>query len=274
VTRPGLVADRYGQGLPVLLLHGQPGSAADWHSVAPLLADDFTIVVPDRLGYGRTGGLAAGFAENAISLVDLLDRLSIKRAVVVGYSWGGGVALAFAEAFPNRIAGLVLASSVGPGEDFGWDDRMLAAPIVGEALAALTLGAAARVLSSPRLQAVADRRLGARAREAVNVLTGLTGARTGAAVWRSFVTEQRVLLRELEELGPDLPAVSVPTAVLNGSADHVIPPHVAARLAAAIPDATHTVVAGAHHLLPLEHPQAVADAVRQVAGRIPDLGAG
>ena len=226
-----LVADQYGHGSAIVLLHGQPGSAADWHAVAPLLWDDFSVVVPDRLGYGRTGGPAMGFEENAAALVVLLDRLEIGQAVIAGHSWAGGVALAFAESFAARTAGLVLAASVGPGERFGWDDRVLAAPVLGEALSALTLGAAGRVLGSSRVQALADRRLGGRAREAVNVLIGMTGARTHTAAWRSFVIEQRVLLRELENLGARVRQIDAPTAVINGSADRVVPPHVADRLA-------------------------------------------
>jgi pimeloyl-ACP methyl ester carboxylesterase len=250
-----------------MLVHGQPGSALDWHAVAPLLWNDFTVIVPDRLGYGRTGGTAAGFEDNAASLAGLLDRLAIERAVVAGHSWGGGVALAFAESFPDRTAGLVLAASIGPGEQFGWDDRLLAAPILGEALAALTIGAAGQMLASRRMQAVIDRRLGGRAREAVKVLTGLTGARTGAAVWRSFVAEQRVLLRDLKTLGPGLSAIRAPTAVIHGGADRVVPSSIAEGLAAGIPGSTYTVLPGAHHLLPRDHPQEVAAAVRQVADR-------
>ena len=85
-----MVADRYGQGPPVVLLHGQPGSARDWHAVAPLLSDDFSVIVPDRLGYGRTGGDAAGFEQNAVALAHLLYDLSYEQVVVAGYSWGGG----------------------------------------------------------------------------------------------------------------------------------------------------------------------------------------
>jgi pimeloyl-ACP methyl ester carboxylesterase len=262
-----LVADRYGRGCPVVLVHGQPGSALDWHAVAPLLWNDFTVIVPDRLGYGRTGGSAAGFEDNAASLAGLLDRLAISRAVVAGHSWGGGAALAFAELFPDRTAGLVLAASIGPGERFGWGDRLLAAPVVGEGLAALTIGAASQVLASRRMQAVADRRLSRRAREAVKVLTGLTGARTGAAVWRSFVVEQRVLLRDLETLAPGLSGITAPTAIIHGTADRVVPLSIAALLAATIPDSTYTALPGAHHLLPHDHPREVATAVRQVAGR-------
>jgi magnesium chelatase accessory protein len=262
-----MVADRYGQGPPVVLLHGQPGSALDWRAVAPLLWDDFSVIVPDRLGYGRTGGTAAGFQQNAASLARLLDDLSYEQVVVAGYSWGGGVALAFADAFPARTAGLLLAASVGPGERFRWDDRLLAAPVLGEALSALTIGAAGRLLARTWINSLADRWLSGRARAAVSGLAGLTGARGGAAVWRSFVIEQRVLIRDVEALGPRLVGLAVPTGVINGSADHVVPPHVANLLAAAIPGAVHTIVAGAHHLLLHEHPEAVAAAVRQVAAR-------
>ena len=100
-----LAADRHGngEGPAVILLHGQPGSAADWDAVVPLLAPDFTVVVPDRPGYGRTGGPARGFAGNATAVLDLLDHMGIARAIAVGHSWGGGVALAVAEVAPVRV---------------------------------------------------------------------------------------------------------------------------------------------------------------------------
>jgi pimeloyl-ACP methyl ester carboxylesterase len=265
--RRRMVADRYGSGPPVVLLHGQPGSALDWHAVVPLLWDDFTVIVPDRLGYGRTGGPPSGFDDNAGALAALLDSLNVGPVVVGGHSWGGGVALAFAESYASLTAGLVLAAPVGPGERFGWSDRALAAPVLGEALAALTLGAAGRLLANRTVQAVADRHLGARAGEAVRVLTGLTGARPGAAAWRSFVVEQRVLLNQVEELGPRLPRIGVPTMVVTGSADRLVSPHVAERLGATIPGAERVVLPGAHHLLPHDHPEEVAAAVVAVAHR-------
>ena len=265
--RRRLVADVSGKGPPVALLHGQPGSALDWQSVMPLLSDSFTVIVPDRLGYGRTGGDAAGFEANASALAALLDDLTVDRAVITGYSWAGGVALAFADLFPSRTAGLVLAASVGPGERFRWEDRILATPWLGEALAALTLGATGRVLRSARIHRLADRRLSGPTRQAVNVLSGLTGAEPPGTVWRSFVTEQRVLLRDIDGLGPGLAAISAPTAVINGSSDRLVRPNVADDLAARIPGAVHTIVAGAHHLLPHEQPGAIAAAVRQVAAR-------
>lgn len=247
----------------VVLLHGQPGTADDWQWVTPLLEDRYTTVVPDRPGYGRTPGPATGFRGNASALARLLDRLEVERAVVVGHSWAGGAALAFAAGHPDRAAGLVLVSSVGPGERLGWSDRLLAAPVVGDAIAAATVGGVGLVLGIEKVQSVAERRLGGRAHDALVALTRLT--RPGSRVWRSFVTEQRCLLSELDGLADDLPALTAPTVVLHGRADRMVPVEVAATVAAAIPGAELQVLEGVGHLLPHDRPEAVAAAVARVA---------
>jgi pimeloyl-ACP methyl ester carboxylesterase len=256
----------------VILLHGQPGSALDWHAVVPLLRETFDVITPDRPGYGHTGGRAVGFAANAAAVVDLLDHFGVEQTIVVGHSWGGGVALALAEHYASRVAGLVLISSVSPGEHFGWADRLLAAPVLGESVAAATIGAAGRVLGSRHVRSWSGRYLPQQARDAVHVLAAMTGAGTGTTAWRSFVVEQRALLAELESFGPGLAKIETPTAVVHGSADHVVPPAVARHLVVSVPGATRITVTGAGHMLPHDHPRDVAAAVRRVAQRSPGLG--
>ncbi len=158
-------------------------------------------------------------------------------------------------------------SSVGPGAPATWDDRLLATPILGEVVAAVTIGATGRLLGIDRVQSLADRRLAGRTLEAVRALTRLTGAGTGSRVWQSFVTEQRSLLAELHLLAPALGTLDIPVAVLHGSADRVVPPSVAAMLTSTIPGADRNVLPGAHHLLPLDHPEEVVEAVRPVDAR-------
>src|SRR4051794_38352295 len=101
---------RNGSGPVVVLLHGQPGGARDWDLVLPLL-DGLTTLVPDRPGYDGTK--PRGFLGNARAVVDLLDDHAVERAVICGYSWGGGAALATALVAPQRVAGLTLVASVG-----------------------------------------------------------------------------------------------------------------------------------------------------------------
>jgi pimeloyl-ACP methyl ester carboxylesterase len=261
------VYDRQGTGPAVVLLHGQPGSSADWQWVAPKLVEEFCLLVPDRPGYGRTAGEAVGFDDNARSLIALLDATNTRRAVVVGHSWAGGAAIAAAQQYPERVAGLVLVASVGPGEPPSWEDRLLAAPIASEMIAVLTIGLPGRLLGSARVQRAVDQHLHGQALDVVRTLAWLTGARNGTRVWRSFVIEQRALLSELSRLEPGLRDMRAPTQVVHGESDRMVPAAVGANLARAIPGAGHTVIRHAGHLLPHDHPDVIADAVRTVWAR-------
>jgi len=260
----GLEADIRGEGPAVVLLHGQPGSAADWQPLVPLLQDDFTVLSPDRPGYGRTGGTAVGFRANASAISALLDRFGFASAIIVGHSWSGGVALAMAEEWPERVAGLVLVGSVGPAETLSRIDRLLAVPPVGSAVAAVVLNVAGTVLSLPAVRQFVDRRVRGTTDES---LAAMADAWRAGHVWRSYVIEQRALVYELPGLGPGLAGVRAPTSVLVGGADRIVPPATGERLAAGIPGARLVSVAGVGHLLPRERPDAVAAAVRDVSGR-------
>ncbi len=77
----------------LVLLHGQPGSPADWQQVAGRLPAQLRAVAADRPGYGSSQLPAGGFAANARAVLDDLDSRGIRRAVLMGHSYGGGVAL-------------------------------------------------------------------------------------------------------------------------------------------------------------------------------------
>ncbi|MDE3206489.1 MAG: alpha/beta hydrolase [Acidobacteriota bacterium] len=256
---------RPGGSTAVVLLHGQPGTSEDWQWVTPLLDERYTLILPDRPGYGRSTEAATGFAGNAAAVVELLDRLEVGKVLVVGYSWAGGAALALAADHPDRVSGLVLVSSVGPDEPTTWADRLLAQPLIGEAAAALTIGGPGWLLRRPRVQNLATRRLRGRPMDAVTALVRLS--RDGTRMWRSFAVEQRALIGELPGLAPGLGAIRVPTAVVHGRADHVVPPGVAEHLARSIPGATLELVARVGHLLPHDRPEEVAAAIEAVAAR-------
>jgi pimeloyl-ACP methyl ester carboxylesterase len=247
-----------------VLLHGQPGSAGDWALVAANLARDHRVIIPDRLGYGRTGGRAAGFAANANAVVKLLGTLGVARALVVGHSWAGGIGIALALDFPEPVAGLALVSSVAPGDPLGRLDRLLARPVVGTALAATTLSTAGGVLSWGPTRAFADWRM--RAHSEAH-LADLTRSWRRRATWRSFAVEQRSLVHELPGMAPRLASITIPTVVIAGSIDRVVPVASGRRLAEAIPGAMLEIVPGGGHLLPQLQPGTVASAIRRLAGR-------
>ena len=259
-----LVADVRGSGPAVVLLHGQPGSGSEWEPVTDRLAADFTVIVPDRPGYGRTGGRALGIRANGAAVRTLLDQLHLPAALVVGHSWAGAVAISLAEDAPSRLTGMVLVSSVGPEEPLTRIDRMLAVPPVGTAVTAATLQVVSRLLDLPPTRRLIRRRRGSSLAVAAMVDSWRHGR-----VWRSFVTEQRALIDELPGLAPGLPAIRTPTVVMVGDSDRIVPPQTGRRVADAIPGARLVWLTGAGHLLTHQRPDAVAAEIRRLARDFP-----
>jgi pimeloyl-ACP methyl ester carboxylesterase len=110
------------RGLPVVLLHGSPGSARNFDDLGPRLAASgrraFAIDLP---GFGRSDEDAPSFSirAHAHAALEVLDARAIERAHVVGWSMGGGVALEMADLAPERIASVSLLASVGVQEGEG-----------------------------------------------------------------------------------------------------------------------------------------------------------
>jgi pimeloyl-ACP methyl ester carboxylesterase len=232
--------------------------------VADDLAADHRVIVPDRLGYGLTGGRATGFAGNANAVVKLLRSLGIEQALVVGHSWAGGVALELALDFPRHVTGLGLVSSVAPAERVARLDKLLARRVVGTALVAATLDTAGWLLSWGPGRAFAGWRLRGQSHDQ---LAEMAVSWRRRSTWRSFAVEQRALVHELPLLAHRLASIKAPTAVVLGTTDRVVGPTSGSRLAAAIPGAELEMVQGGGHLLPQLQPAAVASAIRRLAKR-------
>jgi 3-oxoadipate enol-lactonase len=100
-----------GSGEPVLLcLHGLVDDLTIWDRLAPELADRGTVVRYDQRGHGEAGSPPGPYSRDdlAADAVAMLDHLDVDRAVLVGHSMGGIMAMAAAVNHPDRVAGLVL----------------------------------------------------------------------------------------------------------------------------------------------------------------------
>lgn len=215
----------------LLLLHGQPGSAADWRRVRARLPAPLEAVAVDRPGYGSNPRAATGFAGNARAVVDVLDTRGISRAVLVGHSYGGGVALSAASLAPDRVEALVLLASVGPGS-LNAVDRLMATRAAGPLCALIT-----------------------------TALTPWISRSEHHPLWRTFLTEQRALVREADQLTAVLPRIRVPVLLLADPRDIVVPVGTARRLALALPQARLQLIRGSGHDLPRRAPGRVAYAI-------------
>lgn len=243
----------------VILLHGQPATSAVWLAVRHRLSG-LPVLMPDRPGYGTNPEPATDFPGNVDWLRGVLDRSGVGRVVLAGHSWAGGVAVLAAARHPDRIAGVALVASVGPG-CLRAHDRPLAWPVTGEVAAVVGLRMA-RLVYAYQMR----RFLGAHVPSAdLGYAHMEVAAQFRRPVWRSFLAEQRTLVRQLPMLDGALGEMRVPTTVLTGTRDSAIPRQCPERLARAIPGATLRRVAGAGHELPLQRPDEVATAIRSLA---------
>jgi pimeloyl-ACP methyl ester carboxylesterase len=265
----GLSATDRGQGPVVLAVHGQPGSAEDWDPVVAQLAADHRVLVPDRPGYGRTGGDTLGMAANADVLADFLEEKVAVPAVIVGHSYGGGIAALLGLRHPDVVSGLVLVGSVGRADSVNVLDHVLALPWAGEVLTAAGLLSFGSLL--PRLRGLVTHVPGRRLAwlEANIPDRGLRGDNRGTSsqIRRSFVAEQRALVREIVDVESALAHITVPTVVVSGAWDVVVPPSVAETIATDVAGAELVTVPRAGHFVPRDAPQVVAAAVRRVEAR-------
>src|SRR5438552_15808002 len=102
-----------GQGMPLVLLHGFPLSSAIWHEQQQQLSDGFRVITPDLRGHGRSPAPAGVYEMEVMArdVLALLDKLLIKKAVIMGHSMGGYVALAAWRLAPERFLTLGLIAS-------------------------------------------------------------------------------------------------------------------------------------------------------------------
>lgn len=215
-----------GTGPPLVLLHGLGGSRHTWRHLVGPLSVDRTVLAPDLPGHGDSDPPAGDYSigAHATAVRDLLMALDHPSASVVGHSLGGGVGLAFAYQFPERISRLALIGSGGLGPGVTPMLRAATLPGAGAVLGALsrlprpvTRTALPMIARFPGLMAGED------AVPLADSLAGLAGARrresflrTAAAVldWRGQTVDARDRLDVLADL---------PLLLLWGANDRTIP---------------------------------------------------
>jgi pimeloyl-ACP methyl ester carboxylesterase len=222
-TRAGrLSCDELGSGPPVLLLASGGHDHGDWDLVRPALADHFRTIAPDWPGHGRNGSPSAGWTPStagfADAVEDVIDAVASEPVALIGNSVGGFAAARLAIRRPERVRALVLVAGggfrpVGPPERlfnwamshrrfmrvcYPWFARWYVRPDSD-----FSTGVVAAAVANARRPGTTE------------VLNGL---------WRSFSTPQA-------DLSATAGAISVPTLLVWGRRDPVLPPAVGRRAA-------------------------------------------
>jgi 3-oxoadipate enol-lactonase len=253
VTIDGIKIDYriFGQGAPVVLIHGLACGKRMWFHQVRALSDRYRVITYDQRGHGLSDApddpSRYSPGHLARDLVGLLDALGLDEVSVVGFSMGGGPALALALSTPDRVSRLVLAD-VGSGADDVWKIQWLSRRWVDFIDREGFEGLIAEMLRSDFYKSYANR--GARHRHHMASLiraTPLVGLRHTVS---EILGKRRSLFRMTEMLR----SIEVPTLVLVGQRDYVCR-NSARLLVDNVPGASLRRIPNAGHMSPLEEPK-------------------
>lgn len=247
-----------GDGHPLLLISGIGYGAWFWHSLIPLLSPHFQVISFDNRGSGQSDKPEGPYslANMAADTAGLLDALNLKPAAILGHSLGGFIAQEIAVSRPDLLSHLILASTSHGGPN--------AVPITQQAIDVLTnrtgdiqevVKRGIAVAAEPGLaerdpdlaQALLNYRLSA------PVPPAAYAAQTAVGLGMAAFTEADVAKR--------LSAIHVPTLILSGEHDLVVPSGNAALLAQKIPNAQLAILPNTGHIFPLEAPELTAQLI-------------
>ncbi|RTL50779.1 MAG: alpha/beta hydrolase [Bradyrhizobiaceae bacterium] len=272
-------------GKPVILLHGWPYDIHSYADVAPLLAaQGYRVIVPYLRGYGATRFLSEDTPRNgqqaaiAVDIIDLMDALKIRSAIIGGYDWGARTANIIAALWPQRCQALVSVSGyligsreanlkpLSPQAELAWWYQFYFATERGRAGYEANRHAFNRLiwqLASPKwhFDEATYERSAAAFDNPDHVAVSIHNYR-----WRLSLAEGEAKYDALEKQLATFPAIAVPTITLEGDANgapHPDPTTYAKKFTGKYEH--RTVTGGIGHNLPQEAPQAFAQAILDVA---------
>ena len=237
----------------LLLLHAWPLDASMWEGQIAALESDVAISAPNHPGFGGAPLSQASLTMDAAAdaAAEAASQDGLERVVVCGLSIGGYIALAFWRRHPDRVAGLVFASTRATADDQEGKDRRLAL--------AQRLRTEGNVLAEnppPLLSATASDKLW-------NHVKSIIAKQPAESIAAAAVG-----MSERPDSTGDLPGIDVPTLVIAAAGDTLIPPDATKDMAKQIPGARLEVLEGAGHLSNLEAPDEFNRVLREHLSRV------
>ncbi|HEY7136879.1 MAG TPA: alpha/beta fold hydrolase [Acidimicrobiia bacterium] len=247
-----------GDGPAVILVHGMASSSQTWQPVFEPLARRVRVVAPDLLGHGATVKPRTDYSvgAHANTIRDLMAALGIDRATIVGHSLGGGVAMQFAYQFPERCERLVLVAAGGLGPDVAFLLRALTLPGAEYVLA---LACHTKVVDAGGALTGWMRSLGVQLRPSAAEVLRCHGSLTDAQARDALVQTLRSVIdvrgQRVSATNRLYLARDVPTLIVWGDRDTIIPVSHAYAANAALAHSRLELFEGAGHFPHCDQPR-------------------
>ena len=242
-----------GQGLPILFIHGYPLNHKIWQPQIDGLSDIARIIAPDLRGHGESQATQGEYSMDLLAddCAALLDVIPISQKIVLcGLSMGGYVSLAFLRKYASRLAGLILTATRAAADSSDAKENRLKSinKVKNEGIEPIITGMLPNLLSPHTLSS--NPALVAQVREIMQSVSpqGYIGDLMG--------------MKNRPDSTPLLPKIDIPTLLIFGDEDQIIPLEEAKSMHSLIPASQLAIIPGAAHLLQLEKPTEFNDIVR------------
>lgn len=251
----------HGAGKPLVLISGLGYSLWQWHRMAPLLAAHFRVITFDNRGAGQSDKPAGQYTAQVLAAdtVGLLDALNIEKAIIMGHSMGGFIAQAIALDFSQRVEKLILCST-----NFGGPHHVPVTPEAMKVLTDVTSDALTRFKNGLVISTAPGW-----AQKNPETIEEWVKWRVANPIepgpYQSQLAIGLGLLPEAAAFESKLPTLDVPTLILFGEHDKVVPPANAELLSKQIVNSQVVIFPDAGHFFPIEIPEAASRAVIEFA---------
>jgi len=250
--------DVMGEGPAVLFVHGFPLDRTMWQHLTATLTG-WRRIAPDLRGMGTSDEAATGYAlgEYAEDLAELLNLLQVRDAVVCGFSMGGYVAFEFWRRYADRVRAMVLVNTRADPDDAearSGRDRMIKV-VKREGPVGMSDALVPRLLAPSSVDTMPT--------VVEHVRTMIARSPAGGVIGALQAMKAR------PDSTDTLAGIRVPTLVVAGKEDQIIPLERSEAMAEQIPGAQLTVIPGAGHLAPLEQPVATARVISEFLEALP-----
>jgi len=234
-----------GEGLPVLFIHGFPFDHQLWNPQIETLSQNYRVIAPDLRGFGESDipGDTSSMTQFAADLIALLDLLSIDQAVVCGLSMGGYISLTIAESFPERLLGLVLSNTRSAKDTYAVSQNRYntAEKVISEGNGFLAEDMVGNVLCENTVQ---------NRPELVDFVRDMIHRQSNAGIYAALRG-----MAERKDRTFLLSDIEVPTMVIAGKEDSIIPIFESKRLVNNLTLGYLEVIEDSGHLSNLEQPE-------------------